>query len=258
LGDAKLQGANLGSANLQGADLSRANLQGARLDWAKLQGANLQSANLRGASLWGAKLQGADLFRAELQGAKIKEAHLQGAYLQEADLYGVHLEYGDLSMADLRKVSFTPLDEEAWRSIRDIISTVPEGRGRLRHWAVMRIIGAMKRKTSIRPSTAEDVLYNPAQPEFADWAKRWTRPSGEDDLRKVGERIDGFLVSLSCKNQHVAKGIARRLVRGRDRTGARALLKKRDAVQAKLEECEGLKRISEWTWTNLRKLAASS
>jgi hypothetical protein len=235
---------DLRTAQLQGADLRAAQLQGADLDRAQLQGADLDEAQLQGANLGGAQLQGATLRSAQLQGADLRKSTLYGAYLTNADL----------TMADLRKVGLTPLDEDDWQRIRHAISSaLPEGRSRIR--AIHRIEEAMTHETSLQPGRADGALYNPDAPEFAYMAEKWPPPFGDDELRKAGERIDGFVASLACTDEYVAKGIARRFTQGRHRTAARALLVKRDAVQAKPKECEGLKGISKETWARLQKKA---
>ena len=69
-----------------------------------------------------------------------------------------------------------------------------------------------------------------------------TPPSGEAESKQVREgRADG-LVSLACKDQHVATGIARRIIDGRDNTMASILLDKY-ILQAKKQECNGLREI---------------
>ena len=279
---ATLYNADLRRANLKGANLSYAKLRGAKIradngeNHAKLaaailvgvdfQGRDLRGINLKGADLREAQLQGADLQQAQLQGADLRKAQLQGAYLPQADLHGVNLsgaqlqsvdlskgELGganlkdvDLSLADLRNVSFTLLDEEAWLHIRDVVaSRVPEGGNR----EEMRVLidEAIKRQTSIQPKLAENVLYDPTQhlPEFAYMAERerWKPPSGEAEFSQVLERRAEYLVSLACKNQHVDTGIARRIIYGRDDTMASTLLDKPHILQAKEQECNGLREI---------------
>jgi hypothetical protein len=183
----------------------------------------------------------------------LARAKLKGAILRVTGLYGVDLENADLSMAGMRNVSFIPLGEEAWRSIRDgISSNVPEGRRRNR--ALELIEEAMKRETSIRPERAEDAVYDSKQPEFAYMAERWEPPTDVEELEQVFRRRSEYLASLACTDEDVASGIVLRMVFSSDRSIAVALLKKREAAQARHGECDGLEEIHEGFWVRVREL----
>lgn len=124
LGHALMQGTILSVANLRHADLYKASLQGANMGSASLDGALLIQASMQGVHLFGASADGADLTDARLEGANLGRASLKGARLYRSRLWQVKTDdETKLGLADVREVTFTPLNED---EVRNLINMVPE------------------------------------------------------------------------------------------------------------------------------------
>lgn len=245
---ALLEGANFDGAWLQRADLVDAKLQGAFLGGARLQGAELVRAELQGANLRGAQLQGADLRKARLEGADLSAAGLQGADLRDAWLGGSDLRGADLSLSDLRDVNFDALEDKEWDELVALIrETVPEGDEQKK--ALDRLKEAREWGTQldkIDPSQARGAIYL-KEGRFADW------PDPPDE-ETYDSNLAPELARLACGDEHIARGIVRRVVDGHDAEPQRDLY---PLVAQKLlaEGCAGGQQLPEEVRTELQEIA---
>lgn len=240
----QLQGADLQSAQLQGADAEGIQLQGSILDRAQLQGADLEDALLLGTSLEGAQLQGVDLqdaqlqaanlFKANLQGANLSGAQLQGATLsfaqiQGAVLYGAVLRgatlYGawigsadflasDLSLSDVRAIKRTPLTQENFFSIGNVLrkgTTDPYLHSKDLLEAPGHDIGRVLESLQKRIEQPDSLDRASLQKAGCDLSLRSIKDECSRSAETYEKRLFSYLVELSCQDADMTRGIARRI-----------------------------------------------
>ncbi len=249
---AQLQGVDLSFAQLQGADLSGAELQGTDLSFAQLQGTDLSFAQLQGADLSGAQLQGADLSGAQLQGADLSGAELQGADLSGAGLYR-NGNPAESNFLDIRGANVEPLSQEKSLEFQSMLESISSQRVAL--YRTLQLLDAAAKLGAKAPMFDSCFTDQKSQPK----CKQTYDAIDPDRRQEFMTRLHESLVTLTCEDTDIARGILRRNVRLRSsdgpdstRTGLAAVLLARMKAS---EPCPGLAGLSAEDKAELEKLA---